>query len=168
MRTSTVLYFAYGSNMNSGRIKTRIGRLPERMAAKLFGYKLVFNKPSGIDDTAYANIEKTNHNHYIEGFVYYLKPADIFVIDKYEGYPKSYSRENLFVELNNGQTQECLTYIANITAKRERAPRFDYAYHVFKGAQDLSDEYFKTVVNKLQSLYGMDINEIKKHFRKSS
>jgi hypothetical protein len=51
----SALYFAYGSNMSSARLRERIGSADALGAASLPGFRLVFNKPS-LDGSGKANL----------------------------------------------------------------------------------------------------------------
>ena len=65
-------YFAYGSNMNPGRMAVRGMRYRESMAARLEGWGLAFNKRAhGKQGIAYANIVPMEG--VVEGVLYRLR-----------------------------------------------------------------------------------------------
>ena len=47
---------AYGSNLDSNRLKDRVGDLGEGMKGSILGYRLVFNKKQLNGSEVYANI----------------------------------------------------------------------------------------------------------------
>ena len=57
-----MLYFAYGSNMNQERMKTRKTNFQFRTGAVLKGYELTFNKKAGFSRTGYGSaLNPTTH-----------------------------------------------------------------------------------------------------------
>jgi gamma-glutamylcyclotransferase len=104
-------YFAYGSNMNPERLKSRGVEFLNFKPAILRDYKLTFNKISG-EGYGYANIEPHTGGK-VEGILYELKNPEeaIYNLDWYEGYPYHYDRIILPVETDNGIVK-AITYIA--------------------------------------------------------
>jgi hypothetical protein len=65
--TTTFLYFAYGSNMSAPRLRARTPSAEPIGAAKLPGFRLVFDK-WGRDDSAKADCEHTDApDHVVHG-----------------------------------------------------------------------------------------------------
>ena len=58
----TLVYFAYGSNLHSGRLRSRAPGAQALGAARLRGVRLVCNK-LGRDGTAKANLEPAPSSH---------------------------------------------------------------------------------------------------------
>jgi len=135
-------YFAYGSNMDSDRLKKRIGR--NRVEAKmgwLKGYALTFDKLAD-DGSGYANIQPVK-TETVYGVLYKLTEEELQKLDRYEGVPDHYVRRCIEVETEAGKVQaEC--YVASEGKTREGLkPRRDYLDHLIKGALEhcLPSEY---------------------------
>jgi hypothetical protein len=56
---SAVLYFAYGSNMSTPRLRYRVAACRFAFIARLPSYKLCFHKKSSKDQSAKCNAFKT-------------------------------------------------------------------------------------------------------------
>lgn len=80
-----VLYFAYGSNMFSGRIEFRITNPIKAGTHKLYGWKLKFNAESDYGCQSYANIVKGTKTDFVEGVLYDLTHAQYRILDQFEG-----------------------------------------------------------------------------------
>lgn len=161
-----VSYFAYGSNMDLGQLKSRVGNPQHWYATKLIGYKLVFNKFSITRNCGAGNLIPTNKpTDIVEGIVYSLSKRQINELDKYEGYrtitnrisknPTGYKK--IDVTLEDGR--KSITYIANIEAGLGQArqlkkskninlaenmlkPSVGYLSHFLKGGElGISNDY---------------------------
>lgn len=106
-----MLYFAYGSNMNPDRLYERVGEFYHYEYGLLKGYKLTFNKKSGVIGYGYATVEECP-NSYVQGVIYALSRNQVATLDGYEGYPYHYVKKYLTVETSGG-LKECVVYIAH-------------------------------------------------------
>src|SRR5690625_4357546 len=104
-------YFAYGSNMNSDRMKERGIDFTSRVFARLDDYKLVFNKKADRKNIAFANIEPSEGSH-VEGGLYEFPDHQIDNLDRCEGHPYHYKREELTVLDQDGRSVSAMVYIA--------------------------------------------------------
>ena len=132
-----IWYFAYGSNMNSKRLKERVNRNDIRwQVGYLQGYELVFNKV-GSDGSGKANIRRKEPSS-VYGVLYLLTEEELQRLDKHEGVPNHYKRICLPVETEAG-TVQAISYIAAEGKVREGLrPRCDYLEHLIKGAEEHS------------------------------
>ena len=139
-------YFAYGSNMDSDRMKERRIRFSKREHASIVGWKLVFNKLSSRNlEEGYANIEQ-DINEIVEGILYEIPDSDLKILDKYEGYPTHYFREQIKVKLDNKDELLASTYIANFDkTKKDLKPTSEYINHLLKGCDLLSNTYCQKI-----------------------
>lgn len=138
----TMKYFAYGSNMNKDRMKERKINFTSRQFAKLFGYKLVFNKKAKDGEFAYANII-ASENDCVEGAVYEFPESDITLLDQKEGYPLHYDKTIVKLIDNSGNQIEAITYVAQANKiKQGLLPQKKYLNHLLAGQDILSKEYF--------------------------
>jgi len=150
----TVKYFAYGSNMNPDRMKSRGVKFLRRIHAVLNGWRLEFNKVSFRNPReGYANIVR-DENSIVEGILYEILDSDIGKLDRYEGYPDHYDRITVKVRLDNGSEIEAFTYIAQPDKVRSGLkPSKEYLNHLLKGSDLLSKEY-RDRLSKLETLNG--------------
>jgi cation transport regulator ChaC len=154
-------YFAYGSNMSSGRLSKRLKEkssiqekyiqkiIDSRQLGILNGYNLIFNKKAYDGDYSYANIEK-NQDCVVEGILYnYESDKFISCLDKEEGYPYHYKREIIEVTKSNGEILKAIIYIANEEYIRENLiPKKEYIEHLLSAEDLLSKDY----VQKLRKI----------------
>lgn len=128
-----MLYFAYGSNLSSARLRERIpsaelvatGRLPE--------HKLLFHK-IGRDGTAKCNACFTGRSSdHLYGAVYRIDPDHKIRLDRAEGMGKGYEIKNVTITASATEKIEAFTYFATRTARNIR-PFSWYREHVFRGA----------------------------------
>ncbi len=135
-------YFAYGSNMDPDRMKKRGILFSKREHAILKGFRLEFNKIvlKNLNEGK-ANIVKDNKES-VEGVLYEIEEDDLRKLDKFEGYPTHYRREDVNVILDSGEIVKATTYIAQSNMTRGGLkPTKKYLSHLLKGCDLLSKEY---------------------------
>jgi gamma-glutamylcyclotransferase len=126
-------YFAYGSAMDSERVRKRGIRFSQRRHATLKGYRLEFNKVASRDPReGYANIVQYE-NGIVEGVLYDIEDSDLSRLDRHEGYPDHYKRVEVRVQLDDRQEVEAVTY--------ELMPSRDYLNHLLAAGDILSESY---------------------------
>lgn len=138
-------YFAYGSNMDPERMKSRKVPFTARKWAILRGYSLTFDKKAMAGEgIGYGNIVKCEHfrDSSVEGILYEIDEPGLWRLDNCEGYPHHYDRKELKVELTDGTNASAWTY----TARPEKVskglePTREYLSHYLKGSDLLSREY---------------------------
>ena len=136
-------YFAYGSNMNSCRVRKRQMSFEEALAGQLECYRLAFNKSSIKYPGAGAANVVPDRDGETEGVIYRLtEPSQIQMMDPFEGYPQHYRREVLPIDTKLGKI-DAWVYIANpaYVAEGLRPARW-YLDHLLAGRKYLSRDYF--------------------------
>lgn len=136
-------YFAYGSNMNDKRMIERGVNFFSKEKGTLKGYKFIINKKSQKNpNIGFANIIR-DENSEVEGIIYDILPEDILKLDKFEGFPKHYRRENYIIN-----DKECVIYIANDiwTTPNELEATEEYKNHILEGKEFLSDNYYNKLL----------------------
>lgn len=142
-----ILYFAYGSNMDPVRLfETRMAekgiRWGSRVAARLDGWRLAFDKPwTKYDGAAVANIRPDG-----EGIVYgtlnELGEGGLDVLDLHEGVAGGhYARRNVTVISAQGAV-EAITYVALAPPVAGLKPHSSYLAHLLAGRDLLPPSYF--------------------------
>lgn len=140
-------YFAYGSNMNPRRVKSRGLRVHDAVGAKLDGFELVFDKLSMAPvGTGHANIRYAP-GCFTEGVLYELAHVDeITKMDSFERAPINYSREVVCIR-RGSEAVWAWTYVANpAVLKAGLVPSCEYLEHLLAGRPYLSPGYFNALV----------------------
>jgi gamma-glutamylcyclotransferase len=110
------LYFAYGSNMLTRRLRAP-DRAPSARAEGtgfVAGYRLTFDKASA-DRSGKCDLEATGHpNDRVHGVLFSINRAEERALDKAEGRDKGYRKDTLDVVTTDGM-RTAVVYIA--TAK---------------------------------------------------
>jgi len=105
-----MLYFAYGSNLNTIKMKRTCPDSVPIVKAKLIDYKLVFyNKV--------ADIVKSREG-IVYGAVYNLSEQDAKKLDRYKGCPRLYDRIHVNVK-GDDKTYEAFTYVMYVKGRGE-------------------------------------------------
>jgi len=91
-----LLYFAYGSNLSSARLRARLEEVEVVGPAVLAEHRLALDK-RGHDGSAKANVVR-HPGERVWGVVYELATAHVEVLDRFEG-----GYERVGVEVHHGQ-----------------------------------------------------------------
>lgn len=138
-------YFAYGSNMSLKRMIDRGLNPKNQEVAFLDNYKFLINKKSYKDpNIGYANVKPSNGD-VVEGVLYEISNSDIKLLDKYEGFPKHYNKETLYLRRYNGYFVESVVYIANDnwTSPEQLKTTNEYKNYILEGKKWISEKYYK-------------------------
>jgi len=135
-----VLYFAYASNMNPAQMKRWCPASRFVKAARLAGFRFVYDGFSVTWDGAVGNIVKSETEG-VWGALYEITERDRLTLDAFEGYPRSYDHRDVEVKDRNGNTCRALTYYR--TGRALGKPHPDYERIVIDGARQcgLPDDY---------------------------
>jgi gamma-glutamylcyclotransferase (GGCT)/AIG2-like uncharacterized protein YtfP len=96
------LYIAYGSNLNLEQMKRRCPTAKTVGTTDMQGYELLFRR--GV-----ANVEPSAESS-VPILVWDIKPRDEAALDRYEGFPHLYVKQDIEIELN-GETVTAMAYI---------------------------------------------------------
>jgi len=125
------LYVAYGSNLN---FKQMLARCP---TARFVGvgtipnYELLFR---GGSNCAVATVEPKEGASVPVG-VWRITPQDEVALDRFEGYPSFYEKENVEVRLSNGAIINEMAYIMT-DGHQFGEPSLYYYQAILQGYQD--------------------------------
>lgn len=143
----TIKYFAYGSNMDTERMRQRGVEIINQRWAVLTGWRLVFDKIGSQAGCGYANIveDKTS---VVEGIFYEIPAAHIKLLDEHEGYPFHYYRKRVSVKLYSGDYELGEVYIASPKMRGKKLkPTKAYLHHLLVGAYGVvTSNYFKKLM----------------------
>ena len=139
----TPYYFAFGSNMSRKRMVKR-GVLWESVErATLKGYKLTFDKTSGLTGFGFATLQKSK-NDTVEGLLYKCEnKSDALTLDLYENAPIQYKRVEMQVATAKGKKNAFLYIATSFYKQKGLKPTSEYLEHLLEGKKYLSKEYFK-------------------------
>jgi cation transport regulator ChaC len=141
-------YFAYGSNMSAPRLFEERLR-PEgvaagqRIAGRLDGWRLAFNKRGRVAGTGAGNIVLAP-GEVVHGTLNLLPAKGFEVLDRYEGVAGGHYERRLVpvVRGDSGLAVEAITYVALLTGEDLRPTR-DYLGHLLAGRDLLPADYFR-------------------------
>jgi gamma-glutamylcyclotransferase len=142
-----VKYFSYGSNLDSKRMIERGVVFTSRQFGILKDYKLVFNKITSKNNSreGYANVIKSK-GFIVEGGIYEVTDESISLLDRYEGFPKHYTREYLDIETSD-RTIRCIVYVGNTEKLREGLkPSKEYFSKILEGKDLFTEEYYNNLI----------------------
>ena len=119
-------YFAYGSNMNPERIRERIPMARTVGPAVILGWRL--------KERLYADIERSAGGR-VDGVLYLLTQIEIFRLDEYEGYPRTYGCVGVDAMIDPEHKVSAFTYVLTDAAKRAReGQKYPEAYRLICSA----------------------------------
>ena len=140
-------YFAYGSNMNAARLfGERLARegvlVGERIAGRLDGWRLVFNKRLRTRPGAGAGNIVPAIGEVVHGTLNLLPPPAFDILDHHEGVTGDhYERRNVaVVRGDTGATVEAITYVA-LRLSGGLRPTRAYLAHLLAGRDLLPAAY---------------------------
>jgi gamma-glutamylcyclotransferase (GGCT)/AIG2-like uncharacterized protein YtfP len=109
MNNETKLYIAYGSNMNLEQMALRCPTARVIGTSQLTGHRLLFR---GGHTNAVATVEPCKGKA-VPVLVWEIAPADEDALDRYEGFPFLYRKENVKIKLD-GEPTTVMVYIMNV------------------------------------------------------
>ena len=108
----SLLYFAYGSNMLTRRLRDPARAPSARVLATGYvaGHRLVFDK-AGQDGSGKCDIEVSVESDRVYGVLYLLTPPDLRRLDRVEGLGSGYRRDTLEI-VSECRSRLAYTYVA--------------------------------------------------------
>ena len=104
------LYVAYGSNLNTYQMRYRCPTARLVGTGVVKDYELQFK---GRKDSAFATIAP-REGRIVPVAVWELQPRDEKALDRYEGYPSHYFKQDIPVKMKNGETINGMVYIMDL------------------------------------------------------
>jgi cation transport regulator ChaC len=148
-----VTYFAYGSNMLSGRLRHRVPSCALQGVAKLSGFKLSFSKRS-VDGSGKCSIAPSVDDT-VFGVVYDIPLDQKPRLDRAEGLGNGYHERKFQAVWLDGSSVEVLTYVADDHAIDFSAVPYSwYKEFVLAGAQEhgLPAKYIHDNIESVQAI----------------
>ena len=106
-----VVYFAYGSNMSTARLRERMPSCKALGIATLPGHTLHFHKRSA-DKSGKCNAIASGNDNSVIGVLFSFDPAERAKLDEAEGVGSGYEYAMVKVINDKGRRRKVLTYIA--------------------------------------------------------
>jgi gamma-glutamylcyclotransferase len=140
-------YFAYGSNMCTGRLRARVSSARPVFIAQLLRHTLRFHKRSEKDRSAKADAEYTGREtDVVWGVIFEIDAVQKQRLDEVEGLGQGYEQKSISLKDCTGQTYEASMYFASQTYKdADLRPYSWYLRFVVEGAKQhgLPPEYIR-------------------------
>jgi gamma-glutamylcyclotransferase len=106
---TSVLYFAYGSNLDRGQMRSRCPSALRVGPATLHGYALAFAGYSSVWNGAVASVVRDS-SRVVPGVLYAITREDLARLDRFEGVPRAYERVRREVLSANGTRRRVNLY----------------------------------------------------------
>jgi gamma-glutamylcyclotransferase len=142
----TMLYFSYGSNMSTPRLRNRVPSARPVAVARLDRHRLMFHKKS-VDGSAKCDAEPTNDvNDVVFGVDFEIATSEKPALDRCEGLNIGYEAKTVSVMAAGGEAMKAFSYCAT-HIDTELKPYPWYKEHVVRGAREhgLPEEYIHAI-----------------------
>ena len=126
-------YFAYGSNMNHAQMSRRCRHSRFLNKAMLEDYRFIYDGFSPTRKGAVANVIQ-DKGHSVWGGLFEIGKDDLAALDRYEGYPENYQRQEMMVKDEHGNSFSAMVYYRE--GEKPGTPGMDYRNVVKQGAID--------------------------------
>lgn len=130
-----MLYFSYGSNMSSKRLKDRVPSASFVTIATLYKHDLRFHKKSKDGSGKCDAHETGNNEHSVIGVVFDISESEKPELDRKEGLGYGYAEKIVELTVHSGKVVEASTYYAT-NIDPELNPYHWYKHHVVTGAKE--------------------------------
>lgn len=152
-----MIYFAYGSNMSTQRMTSRVPSAELKGTATLFQHKLAFHKISKKDGSGKCDAYETEDpEDKILGVLYQINPKEKSLLDRHEGYRYGYDIKNVSLINPLGENIDAFTYYAtNIDTSLK--PYSWYLQHILSGMKEHRfPSYYIEFLKSVESVKDMD------------
>ncbi|MCG7897133.1 MAG: gamma-glutamylcyclotransferase [Candidatus Thiodiazotropha weberae] len=130
-----MLYFAYGSNMSSRRLKERVPSARFRFTATLESHDLRFHKRSRDGSAKCDALETRDPQHQVIGVVFEIAQAEKAELDRHEGLGNGYEEKQVTLLTGSDDSITAFTYYATHIDSLLK-PYSWYKHHVLSGARE--------------------------------
>jgi len=143
------LYFAYGSNMSTLRLRGRVPSATPEGNGFLYGYKLAFHKVGMRDGSGKCDAHETgNAEDYLVGVLYTIDREHRSLLHAIEGAGAGYEVTHVTITTPSNTAVPAFTYCAT-NIKPDLKPFHWYKHHVVFGAREnnLPSEYVDQILS---------------------
>jgi len=142
MKSETIIYFAYGANLDKHGMDNRCPGNKPLCRAILKNYQLVFKSVADIEEAT---------NHYVQGALYEINRDHLLSLDRFEGYPWLYTRTIVPVFTEHGRELYAVVY--QMTDRKQYSrPYPGYLNIILLGCRQwqLPEEYTQYIIKRAQ------------------
>ena len=151
----TLLYFAYGSNMDLNQMAFRCPDAEVIETVRLEGYRLAFRSNGGNRGVATILPDPDSH---VDGVLWEISPEDERNLNFYEGFPRLYGKRTLTVVNRLGKEVEAMAYVMNAPYKdRPAVPSASYLRGILRGCQQNGIDTRPVLAANLDALEHTDL-----------
>ncbi len=143
------LYFAYGSNINFEQMEQRC---PD---ARIVGPVILENYELRFRGHGFATIAPKENNS-VHGLLWKLTPACEQALDRYEGYPRHYTKEPVEVQMADGTKVPVMAYVMAEPMCRQPALPSPYYYRAIQKGYEANG----LPVESLEEAWNRTIDEV--------
>jgi AIG2 family protein len=143
-----MLYFAYGSNMCTGRLRRRVPSATSVRIAKLTGHSFRFHKRSTDGSAKSDAFETGNLSDLVRGVIFDIDEREKPELDRVEGLGEGYNEKSATVLDESGHEHRVFLYIADANSiDNTLSPYSWYKRFVVDGARHhaLPTEYVNII-----------------------
>ena len=158
------VYFAYGSNMSTERLRERMPSCKSIGVATLPGHALRFHKRS-VDKSGKCNAFASGSDSSVIGVMFSFDPAERAKLDKAEGVGSGYEHAMVTVINDKGRRRKVLTYLATSDYIDDSLKPYGwYKDFVLAGAKehDLPPDYIAEYIEAVEAIEDPDETRDKK------
>jgi len=140
MIKETIIYFAYGANLDKNGMDIRCPGNKPLCRAALKNYRLIFRSVADIEEAI---------NHSVHGALYEITKEHLQSLDRFEGYPRLYIRKTVSVITEDGREVEAVVYLMTDRFQYSR-PFQGYLNTILTGCQQwrLPQEYIQHIITR--------------------
>ena len=146
MKQETIIYFAYGANLNLSGMQLRCPGCQPLGTGILPDHRLVFRGVADIEPIP---------DEQVHGALYEITPEHLNSLDRFESYPRLYNRKQVEVVTENG---EIVTAIVYQMTKRNgySPPSAGYLGIILSGCRQwgIPEAYIRNVIKSAYSHFG--------------
>ena len=153
----SLLYFAYGSNMSSARLLSRVTSACVIGICTLPGARLMFHKRS-VDGSAKCDALFTGESgDVMHGVLYRIAADHRAALDRVEGLGSGYAQSEVEVSLAYGRSERAFTYVATAIDDSLK-PYAWYRHHVISGALEHGlPEHYLAMIRAVEVMDDADV-----------
>ena len=149
MNNQNILYIAYGSNLNQAQMANRCPTARAVGKSVIKDYRLLFRGFRGPQSRAVATVEPYKGGS-VPVLVWEITPTDEAALDRFEGFPYSYRKEQADIILD-GKPISAMVYIMN-----EEMPERGYR------TLGQPEEYYYNIISDGYKTAGFDLEILRK------
>ena len=140
MKKDSILYFAYGANLNLDGMNTRCPGNKPLCRAMLKDYRFMFKSVADIEEAL---------NHSVHGALYEITKEHLQSLDRFEGYPRLYIRKTVPVITEDDREVQAIVYQMTDRVQYSR-PSQGYLLTILTGCQQwrLPVKYIQYIITR--------------------